>query len=82
MLPFLKPEKITSVIVANRKPNGSVMPSHEEGDENAALHSAAEDLIRAAHAKDIPQVANALRAAFEICRSEPEQPSEDIMGEK
>lgn len=69
MLPFLEPKKLSSVIVANRKPSGAIVPDKEEGDEDSALMSAAEDLISAVHSKSASSVAAALRAAFDICGS-------------
>jgi len=42
-----------------------------EGDEDQGLMACAEDLIKAIHAKDTSATASALRAAFELCDSEP-----------
>ena len=50
--------------------------SRREPDEDAeydSLHSAAEDLISAVHSKNVAAVAEALRAAFELCDSEPHE---------
>lgn len=66
MLPFLGPKKISSVIVAGRKPDGSLNPQGDEGEMDAGLMSAAEDLIQAVHAKDATAVASALKAAFQM----------------
>lgn len=49
---------------------------HEE--EYDTLESAAEDLVNAVHSKDIKAVAAALRAAFELCDSEPHEEGEHI----
>lgn len=68
-LPFLKPRKLASVIIAKVKPEGNVEPMHEEGDEQPELMGVAESLISAVHAKDAAAVAEALRAAIEICES-------------
>jgi hypothetical protein len=67
MLPFLKNQQEGSmsepVEPIKRKPD------HEE--EYDMLESAADDLIAAVHSKNSKDVASALRAAFEICDSEP-----------
>lgn len=73
MLPFLKPKKMASVIIATRKPNGSVMPEHEEGESEPGLMSAAEDLISAIHSKDASAAASALQAAFEMMEEQPHE---------
>lgn len=65
-LPFLNSRKIASVIIATRKPDGSVMPKHEEGEQEPGLMSAAEDLISAISMKDAKAVAEALKAAFDM----------------
>jgi len=71
MLPFLQPKKAAAVMIAKRKPSGSIEPMHEEGEQDPGLMSAAEDLISAVHAKDAKGVADALKAAFEMADSEP-----------
>jgi len=67
MLPFLKlkQEGSSSSPVEHemREPDGDYDP----------LHSAAEDLISAVHSKSVKAVAEALKAAFEICESEPHE---------
>lgn len=70
-LPFLKPKSVAGLIVQTRKHDGSMGDTQNEGQEDHALMSAATDLIRAVHSKDEHAVAAALRAAFEICDSEP-----------
>lgn len=63
MLPFRKPEGSIS---------SSVSPIQRESDyDYNILDSAANDLIVAVHMKDIKAVAEALRAAFDICESQP-----------
>jgi len=66
MLPFLQPKKLASVIIAKRKPEGSIEPMHAEDEHDPALVAAAEDLIRAVHEKNAEAVAAALQNAFEI----------------
>lgn len=72
MLPFLKPEKMASVIVARRKKDGSVEPQHAEDQHPPELMSAAEDLIRAIHEKSASGVAAALKNALAIADSSEE----------
>lgn len=49
-------------------------PIKREHDEDYdMLESAAEDLISAVHAKDVKAVASALKAAFEMCESQPHE---------
>lgn len=76
-LPFLMHRKIATVILAKQKPDGTLEPKGEEGEHDPALMSAAEDLIRAVHAKDANAVAEALMAASEILDSdEADEPEE------
>lgn len=69
-LPFLKPEKMASVIVAKRKSDGSIEPSHEEGQHPPEHMAAAEDLIRNIHAKSAHGVASALKNLFSMLDSD------------
>lgn len=83
MLPFLKPKTVAGLIIAKRKPDGSKEESHTEGNEDAGLISAAEDLIRAIHAKDGQSVAAALKAAHTLCASgDSDDESYDSQNEK
>lgn len=72
-LPFLKPRAVAGVIISHRKPDGQKGDERAEGEEDQGILSAAEDLIRAIHSKDAQSVASALRAAFEICDSQPHE---------
>ncbi len=72
-LPFLNPRKVASVIIAARRPNGSIEPMHEEGGHEPGLMSAAEDLISAVQMKDASAVAGALKAAFDMMSSGEEE---------
>ena len=81
MLPFLKPKNLASVILAKRKPEGGMDIGGEEGEEDAGLSSAAEELISAIHSKDSAAVATALRNAFEILESEPHEEKSEEMDE-
>lgn len=60
MLPFLKPKKLASVIIANTK-NGTVIPSHEEGEHSPEHMKAAEDAIGGFHSKDAKAVLDAFK---------------------
>lgn len=50
-----------------------VTRDHDEDSDYDMLESAAEDLISAVHSKDVKAVCAALRAAFEICDSQPHE---------
>lgn len=80
-LPFLKHRKLATIIMAKRKPEGSMEMMGEEGEEHPQLMYAAEDLISAVHAKDAKAVAEALRAAFDMLDSEDESPESMNDGE-
>lgn len=67
MLPFMKKNKESSVSVASEAIKRE--PDHEV--EYDALHAAAEDILQAIEKKDVANLAIALRAAFELCDSEP-----------
>ncbi len=82
MLPFLQPKKAAGVIMAKRTPQGTTEPMHEEGEHEPGLMSAAEDLISAVHAKDAKGVADAFKAAFEVCESYPHEENEQMEGEE
>lgn len=66
MLPFMKPEKSTSVIVGHAKPSGGVKMDGEEGEPNHAAIAIAQDFIRAVHSKDANAVATCLEHAFAV----------------
>lgn len=68
-LPFLKARKVASVIIARRKPDGAIESEKEEGEEDPAMLSVAEELISAVHSKDATRVAAVLEAAFDIIGS-------------
>lgn len=74
-LPFLKAKQVAAVIVAHRKPDGSIEVDHEEGEPAPGLMSAAEDLISAVHMKDAKAVAEALQSA--MAGINPEEESEE-----
>lgn len=63
----MKPHRLDSMVMATHKAEGGVVDEGMEGEPNHALMSAAEDLIRAIHMKDIKATAEALEACHEIC---------------
>jgi hypothetical protein len=67
MLPFLKHDQDASV----SSPVSTQIRKPDEEGEYSGLHAAAEDLVNAVHAKNIKAVAEALKAAFDLCDSEP-----------
>ena len=70
MLPFLKKNQESSMSA----PVDSIKREPDEGaEEYDSLESAAEDLLKAIESKDSKEIASALRAAFEICDSEPHE---------
>lgn len=73
MLPFLKPRQVAGVIIAKRKPDGGTETQGQEGDEMQPLEAACDDIQRALAAKDSKQLAEAIKAAFEICDSMPHE---------
>ena len=75
MLPYLQQKKIASIAHAVRRPDGSM---EEVEQDDLGLLEAASDLMAAVHAKDSKAVAAALKAAFEICDSEPHVEGEHL----
>lgn len=71
-LPFLNHKKMASVIMTKHNSDGSNEPISEEGEHGPELMSAADDLLRAINMKDSKMVADALKAAFDICGSHEE----------
>ena len=67
MLPFLKKNKEASVAM----PVDHVKRESDHEVVYDSLHSAAEDLMHAVHGRDVKNIAEALRAAFQICEAEP-----------
>jgi hypothetical protein len=66
MLPFLKNQEGSVSMPVEVKKRDS-----DDGAEYDGLHAAAEDLLAAIESKDAKALALAIRAAFEICDSEP-----------
>ncbi len=82
MLPFLKNKqyKNASLVIQERRPDSE--DSALEKDDDAALHAAAQDILRAVESKDYKHLALALRAAFQIIDSEPHVEGEHMGDEK
>ncbi len=61
----------------NKEASASMPVEHElrkpDDGEYDAIDSAAEDLISAIHSKNIKGVAEALKAAFELCDAQPHE---------
>lgn len=64
-LPIHSPKKIASLIIAQRKPDGTHEATHSEDSHPKALLDAAQALIGAVHSKDSEAVCRALSSAFE-----------------
>lgn len=60
MLPFLKPKKLASTIIASTKKDGGLQPKREEGEHSPELMKAAEDAIGGFHAKDAKALVSAM----------------------
>lgn len=67
----MKRKPVAGVIIANRKPDGSKEEVPADDAQDHALIAAAEDFIRALNTKDSKMLAQAIRAAFEICEASP-----------
>ena len=73
MLPFLKKNQEASVYLEEEHKKRE---SDEESDYDM-LESAAEDLLSAIQSRDIKAIASALKAAFEMCDSQPHEEGEN-----
>ncbi len=71
MLPFLKTRKQDAGISTVYRASDESKP--EEKDDASGLHAAAGDLHKAIQSNDIKGIAAALKAAFEICDSQPHE---------
>jgi hypothetical protein len=79
MLPFLAPKHVATVIISKQKEDGTVKDDHVEGEEHSGMIEAMEDLIRGMNMKNASAMAEAFKAAFEICESEPHEESEHLV---
>lgn len=75
MLPFLKHKQAQSagLIVKTRAPDEK--PEENQEDPSAAIEACSQALINAVHAKDAKAVSEALKDAFDILESMPEDES-------
>jgi len=69
MLPFLKDKREGSV----SEPPSTIRRDPDDGADFDSLEVAAQDLCDAVHSRNYKAVAEALRAAFELCDSEPHE---------
>ena len=74
-LPFLNKNKsVAGLIIKQRKPDSE--PKTDESDDRVSgLDTASHDLHRAVQAGDIKAISSALKAAFDILDSEPNEES-------
>lgn len=68
MQPFLPAKRIATMLSNTRHEDGTGETAPMA--ENHALHAAADDLIRAVHAKDTKAVADAIEACIYACEDE------------
>jgi len=73
MLPWKKKGQISSLIIAQRKPDGSI----KESNDHEALASAMEDFCHAEESKNYVAMAKAFKSAFQILESEPHEEASD-----
>ena len=71
MLPFLKPKRMSGVIMATMKPKGEVDDEGYEDEPNMGYIAAAEEIMRAMANKDAHEMAEALKAFVQMCDAEP-----------
>lgn len=74
LLPFLKAASSSGLSIKNRTPDE---PADESSSDSAGLEVCAQDLINAIHSKDTKRVASAIKAAFDIASSMPEEEEEE-----
>ena len=77
MLPFLKPRKMSSLIIASRKKDGTAAEAVKEDETHPKLLEAAEHMVSAVHEKDASKVAEAMRMAHEHLNTSQESESEE-----
>lgn len=67
---------MAGLIIEKRKGDGGQPEMENEGQGDPGLSACASDLISAIHAKDEAGVASALKAAFELLESQPQEEAE------
>lgn len=73
-LPFLKKDKVGSLMYHKKKPDGSI--EYDDSDNEAGLHAAFTSIMRAINNGDIKAGAQALKEFFQIVDSEPHEEGE------
>lgn len=72
-LPFLKSKPVAGVIMhQQRKAEGGMKSEPTPDDAAAPLEACAGDLLAAVHSRDVKAIAAALKAAYDVCQSSPE----------
>lgn len=80
MLPFLKNKNhsVAGIIMKTRPADEPSEQDSETPSDDAGLEACASDLISAMQAGDAKRAAAAIRAAFEICDSQPHVEGEHL----
>lgn len=74
MLPFLNKRRMAASMMMTKKPGEAPEPIDESNEyDSDSLLYAAEDLLKAVADGNPKAVAAALKAAFEICDSQPQE---------
>lgn len=73
MLPFLKPRKLGTVMMAKAHSDGDVESLGEEGEMHPGLVSAMDDFLSAHSQKDSTAMAKAMHSFHSICSSTPDE---------
>ena len=81
MLPQIRKRNLATIILAKRKPDGSIEEKPEDPKASEGLASAFSDVVKAIHAGDMDAGASALKSFFEICDSQPHEEGEHLDGE-
>ena len=77
MLPFLKPKKMASVVMAVRAKDGTEKSSKPEGEHKREHMELAQKLISAVHAKDAEAVASVLESLMDAEADEAPEAKEE-----
>lgn len=73
-LPFLKKDKVGSLMYTKRKEDGSI--EHSDEDNDAGLHASFTAIVRAINNGDMKAGAQALKEFFQIVDSQPHEEGE------
>lgn len=77
ILPFLAKKPLQPGVIVKERASDAKPDASDESDDSG-IEACAEDLISAVHAKDVKGVAEAIKSAFELLGSAPEEKSSDI----